>query len=724
MKTISGGLQSHLAQTTTTLASLWRITRTDGVNFYFTDHDDNIVFDDGDGSATYIAKTGYNRTAVANDVTLAVDNMDVTGVFNSDDIKETELRAGLFDYAEVRVYIINWDDLAQGALKLRRGRFGEIVSTPQGIFRGELRGLSQQYSQNMLDNYQAECRADLGDTACKVPIDPSLLQRSTAYALGDFVKVATLAVDDEPLPVVLQVPADSDADDISPTAALATVGSEAAVQGTTTKFGAGAIEFTPTASVDPSNAFVSYPDNAAYSLGSGNFAIESWVRLKSLTETVQVFWSHYLNTGNQRGWYVARDSQRLRVVFYTDGVTVGLQMLFDFDWQINTWYHVAVTRQGTLWRVFIDGVLIGTASASITVHNSTEVLRLGKRRSAAGSDVPLNGFIDDFRLTVGQSVYVEEFDPPNAALADPVVSGTTNFQESYENTIYECTTAGTTPASAAPTYDTTPGNTTNEAVAATGTLTLTGNALDTETVVIGSKTYTFQTTLTDVDGNVQIGATATDSVNNLIAAINLDAGAGTLYATSTTIHPTVSAASGGGSTMVVTAKTPGATGNAIATTETLTNGSWGAATLLGGLDGPIFTAREAWTRNGVVATVTSNRVFTLDVAFDETRAVDDWFNYGGLKFESGPNAGKIIEIKDWVQSTRTVTLFLPAPYAIEPGVRVSLYPGCDKRSETCAAKWQIANSLNFDAPEGNILNFRGEPFVPGQDQLLSFPDAH
>lgn len=120
------------------------------------------------------------------------------------------------------------------------------------------------------------------------------------------------------------------------------------------------------------------------------------------------------------------------------------------------------------------------------------------------------------------------------------------------------------------------------AVAATGILTLTGNALDTETVTIGTKTYTFQATLTDVDGNVLIGATASDSLDNLIAAITLGAGSGTLYAASTTLHPTVTAAAGAGDTMDVTAKDKGTAGNTIATTETLTNGSFGGATLSGG----------------------------------------------------------------------------------------------------------------------------------------------
>lgn len=119
---------------------------------------------------------------------------------------------------------------------------------------------------------------------------------------------------------------------------------------------------------------------------------------------------------------------------------------------------------------------------------------------------------------------------------------------------------------------------------AAGVLTLTGMPLNTETVTIGGKVYTFQAVLTNVDGNVLIGASASESLDNLIAAINLDAGAGTLYAAATTLHPTVAASAGVGDTMVATAKDSGSAGNAIATLETLTNGVWGGGTLAGGDD--------------------------------------------------------------------------------------------------------------------------------------------
>jgi hypothetical protein len=117
---------------------------------------------------------------------------------------------------------------------------------------------------------------------------------------------------------------------------------------------------------------------------------------------------------------------------------------------------------------------------------------------------------------------------------------------------------------------------------ATGTLTAAANFGNTETVTLGTKTYTFQTVLTNVDGNVLIGAAASESLDNLIAAINLAAGAGTLYAAATTANTLAFAEAGAGDTLVATAKVGGTGGNSVATTETAANASWGAATLTGG----------------------------------------------------------------------------------------------------------------------------------------------
>lgn len=143
-----------------------------------------------------------------------------------------------------------------------------------------------------------------------------------------------------------------------------------------------------------------------------------------------------------------------------------------------------------------------------------------------------------------------------------------------------------------------------------GTLTLTGNAGDTQTVVIGAKTYTFQTVLTNVDGNVLIGASASDSIDNLIAAINLGSGSGTLYAAATTAHPlnvlpnSIIASAGAGDTMDIVINQDDNT--SVATTETLASGSWGASTATFATNLEIMGGRE-FTREDVAYNVRVGR---------------------------------------------------------------------------------------------------------------------
>jgi uncharacterized phage protein (TIGR02218 family) len=56
-------------------------------------------------------------------------------------------------------------------------------------------------------------------------------------------------------------------------------------------------------------------------------------------------------------------------------------------------------------------------------------------------------------------------------------------------------------------------------------------------------------------------------------------------------------------------------------------------------------------------------------------------------------------------------MFENFPYEIAPGDGAELTQGCDKMFATCKLY-------------ANQVNFRGEPHVPGQDELLNYPDAH
>lgn len=124
-----------------------------------------------------------------------------------------------------------------------------------------------------------------------------------------------------------------------------------------------------------------------------------------------------------------------------------------------------------------------------------------------------------------------------------------------------------------------------QAIAAQQTLTFTGNAADGETVTIGAQIYEFESAALDVANEVALGGDVDSSIDNLVAAINASAvGNGVAYDSGTVENVDVTAVRGPGDTIIVTAKTPGTAANSIGTTEVVANATWGAATLLGGLD--------------------------------------------------------------------------------------------------------------------------------------------
>jgi len=118
-------------------------------------------------------------------------------------------------------------------------------------------------------------------------------------------------------------------------------------------------------------------------------------------------------------------------------------------------------------------------------------------------------------------------------------------------------------------------------VAAEGTLTLDTQPTDGDTFTVDTKTYTFESALTNVDGNIAIGVDLAGSQANLVAAFDLSGVAGTDYATAMTAHTSVDIAAFATNAAVLTAKTSGPDGNSIATTETFNAGTnvFDAATL-------------------------------------------------------------------------------------------------------------------------------------------------
>lgn len=163
MKTLSPALQTHLAGELATLATLIKITRSDGTVLGFTSFDRDLVV----SGVTYKADGAFSASAIENRNTLSTDNLDVVGMLDSAFITAADIDAGKYDHARVDVYLCNWADVTQGVMQLRRGWLGEIKRIG-GKYQAELRGLHDLLQRPIGKKFSPECRHTLGDGNCAV----------------------------------------------------------------------------------------------------------------------------------------------------------------------------------------------------------------------------------------------------------------------------------------------------------------------------------------------------------------------------------------------------------------------------------------------------------------------------------------------------------------------------------------------------------------------------
>ena len=168
---------------------------------------------------------------------------------------------------------------------------------------------------------------------------------------------------------------------------LETVGN-AQISTTQSKWGGGSISFDGT-----STTGLTIPNSSLLTFGSGDWSIEFWIYRVGNSTTQGVFDQRtaaateirpliYINASNQ-------------IVYYTNGadrITASLSQ--------NTWVYVAVVKSSDVTRMYIDGTVQATTYTDTNTYLApTNQTRIGRLIDG----FPFNGYIDDFRITLGRA---------------------------------------------------------------------------------------------------------------------------------------------------------------------------------------------------------------------------------------------------------------------------------------------------------------------------------
>ena len=167
-------------------------------------------------------------------------------------------------------------------------------------------------------------------------------------------------------------------------------------------------------------------DSDDFHYDTGDFTIEGWIFATGRDSQMMLLgqWDGSGSVAGSLAWAVqlTNDSNgRLRFLTSSTGTNVVLNQnatsgtVFD-----NQWHHFAVTRNGNDYKLFMDGVVVGSVTDSNAITNSPFPLTIGgsNRRYVSNTDSSqtFTGFLSNIRIIKGEALYTAAFTPPTSEL--------------------------------------------------------------------------------------------------------------------------------------------------------------------------------------------------------------------------------------------------------------------------------------------------------------------
>jgi len=153
------------------------------------------------------------------------------------------------------------------------------------------------------------------------------------------------------------------------------------------------------------NASLSTPDGASFAMGTGDFTIDMWLapwEIGPTTATERCIWDNVTSTNDVNGGYLYINTSGN--LCWKNGAT---EHATSGTMTASTWQHVAVSREGTTMRLFINGVKQAEFSNSQNLTNTKNVFFKSNVHSKF-----IKTWFQEIRIVKGAALYTANFDVP------------------------------------------------------------------------------------------------------------------------------------------------------------------------------------------------------------------------------------------------------------------------------------------------------------------------
>lgn len=182
MKTLRQSYQDHLDSGETKIVHCLRIVRQDGETFRFTEFNRDLEMSNG---AVYNPdQSSASVSAVSAGSDFDATKFDIEGALTQNGINRDDVAAGLFDFATIYLFRTRWDDPVEDDERIAKGHWGKS-EIKDYRFVNEFRGIGIALEQKIGRVHQVTCDADLGDSRCKVRLDPPEWSADTNYEVRE-----------------------------------------------------------------------------------------------------------------------------------------------------------------------------------------------------------------------------------------------------------------------------------------------------------------------------------------------------------------------------------------------------------------------------------------------------------------------------------------------------------------------------------------------------------
>jgi hypothetical protein len=192
---------------------------------------------------------------------------------------------------------------------------------------------------------------------------------------------------------------------------------------TNAKFGASSFSFSGNGS---SGNYLETAKLSSFMFGTNNFTIEFWFYPTSVTQANHLVGNFNTNEGGittNNDWYISLASTAyVNFYFAYNGTSFVSTFAGSHAVSVNTWYHYALVRNGSVFTGYLNGQQDGTLTSSASLDNGTSTQYFNVGCSGVNqTTAPFNGLMDDIRVTNGFARYTTNFTPPTSAFPSPPV---------------------------------------------------------------------------------------------------------------------------------------------------------------------------------------------------------------------------------------------------------------------------------------------------------------